>query len=319
MVSFCDNLAPLFCTLCPRKCGADRAHGQRGKCGAGGGITVARCALHYWEEPPISGTDGSGTIFFSYCSLRCSYCQNADISQGLLGAAVTVDRIVEMCLDLQEQGALNINFVTSTHYAPHVREVVRIARNRGLTLPIVWNTSGYELPSAIRDNTEYVDVYLTDFKYASAMLGKCYSHVDDYPERALEALDAMVECAGSPVYDTFNGQERMTRGIIVRHMLLPGHLEDSMQVVQLIHERYGNSIRLSLMNQYTPVLLSRAQKGNTSAKEELERYPQLGDTVSHKDYERLLDFADSIGAEDYFWQQGDTCFESFIPAFSGDL
>ncbi len=314
-----DNLNPRVCKLCPRACGADRASGQRGKCGAGAEVLVARASLHFWEEPPISGDDGSGTVFFSYCSLRCSYCQNADISQGFVGAAVSSEYLVKTCLDLQDQGALNINFVTPTHYAPHVREVVHQARKLGLTLPIVWNTSGYELPRVIKDNADTVDIYLTDFKYGDAQLAMRYSHIDDYPQRAVEALDAMVDCVGSEKFDTFNGQERMIAGIIVRHMLLPDHLEDSKRVVKLLHERYGSSIRLSLMNQYTPVLLTRAQAGNTQAKRELERCPELADRVLQKDYEELLDFADRIGAQDYFWQQGETCLESFIPDFSSEL
>ncbi len=314
-----DDFNPSECKLCPRVCGADRAHGQRGMCGAAADVLVARAALHFWEEPPISGDSGSGTIFFSHCSLRCCYCQNADISQGLVGSSMSAASLVEMCLDLQDQGALNINFVTPTHYAPHVRETVRRARNQGLALPIVWNTGGYELVSVIRDNADTVDVYLTDFKYSDAQLAKRYSHVDDYPQRALEALDAMVDCVSSAKFDTFHGQTRMIRGIIVRHMLLPEHLDDSKQVVRLLRERYGNSIRLSLMNQYTPVLLSRAQAGDDHVACELKRYPELASGVAQKDYEELLDFADSIGIEDYFWQQGDTCLESFIPEFSSDL
>ena len=180
----------------------------------------------------------------------------------------------------------------------------------------MWNTSGYETVKAVRANEGTVDVYLTDFKYADAALGKRYSHVPDYPERALAALDAMVEAVGEPAYDDYHGEERMTRGVVVRHLLLPGHLDDSKRVVALLHERYGDRIKLSLMNQYTPVLATAAEAGDAEAARILERSPNLSDTVSDEAYEELLDFADALSVTDYFWQQGATCLESFIPAFA---
>lgn len=223
-----------------------------------------------------------------------------------------------MCLDLQGQGALNVNMVTPTHYAPHVREAVCLARSRGLSVPLVWNTSGYETVEAIELNRRTVDVYLTDFKYADALLGQRYSNAPDYPKRALAALDAMVAAVGEPRYDIFNGQERMVAGVVVRHLLLPGHLDDSKSVVRLVQERYGASVRLSLMNQYTPVLATAAREGDTRAACELDRHPELAQCVSETEYEELLDFADDLGVEDYFWQEGGACSESFIPAFGVD-
>lgn len=281
-------------------------------------MRVARAALHFWEEPPISGEAGSGTIFFAHCPLGCVYCQNRTISHSEVGERASVDRLAEMMLDLQGQGALNINCVTPTHYAPTIREAVRVARERGMTLPIVWNTSGYETVEAVRANEGTVDVYLTDFKYADAELGERYSHVPDYPERALAALDAMVDAVGAPTFDVYHGEERMTRGVIVRHLLLPGHLDDSKRVVRLLHERYGDRIRLSLMNQYTPVLATAAEAGDAEAARILERHPNLQDAVSEAAYEELLDHADTLGVTDYFWQQGETCRESFIPAFAAE-
>lgn len=307
--------APTSCDLCPRLCGANRASGEVGACGAGRDIVVARAALHYWEEPPISGDAGSGTVFFAHCPLHCLYCQNTVIANDGTGRSVTVERLAEICLELQGRGALNVNFVTPTHYAPAARAAVAKARGAGLELPVVWNTGGYESVSAVRGNAGTVDVYLTDFKYADAELGRRYSHVSDYPERALEALDEMLHQVGEPVYDEYAGQERMVRGVVVRHLLLPGHLDDSRRVVELLYERYGAAVRLSLMNQYTPVLAMAAEGGGASAAAVLRRFPELAERVSNEAYEELLDFADALGVEDYFWQEGGACEESFIPAF----
>lgn len=298
-------------------CGVDRRAGERGLCGAADELIVARSALHMWEEPPISGDSGSGTIFFAHCPLHCSYCQNTVIAHGDVGRAVSVNRLADMCLDLQEQGALNVNMVTPTHYAPQVRKAVAMARLDGLHVPIVWNTGGYESVQQIQQNEGTVDVYLTDFKYATDELGRRYSHVPDYPQRALAALDEMVRLCGAPRYDKYYGQERMVSGVIVRHLLLPDSLEDSMEVVRMLHERFGSSIRMSLMNQYTPVLATAAAKGNVKARMVLERCPELAGTVSSEEYETLLDYADYLGVEDYFWQEGGACEESFIPPFDG--
>lgn len=303
------------CLLCPRACGANRAAGERGVCGAPDQAVVARAALHFWEEPPVSGKRGSGTVFFSHCPLRCVYCQNAPIASGEAGVPVTVDRLAHICLELQEQGALNINFVTPTHYAPALRQAVQQARAYGLRLPIVWNTSGYETVQAVRDNQGFVDVYLTDFKYADANLAARYSKAPDYPQVALAALDAMVEQIGSPVFDEVDGMPRLLRGVVVRHLMLPGAYGNSEAVVRLIHGRYGSRVLLSLMNQYTPVLADAAHAGDSRAVRVLERCPELASRVSNEEYERLLDYADSLGAEDYFWQEGGAAAESFIPAF----
>ncbi len=306
---------PEHCDLCPWRCGVNRRGGERGLCGAADELVVARSALHMWEEPPISGESGSGTIFFSHCTLRCLYCQNTLIAHGQTGRAVSIERLADMCLELQDQGALNVNMVTPTHYAPQIRAAVALARSRGLSLPIVWNTSGYETVKAIRENDGTVDVYLTDFKYASAELGKRYSHVPDYPERALTALDAMLESVGPLRFDSYRGEQRLVRGVIVRHLMLPGCLEDSKNIVRLLHECYGSDIRMSLMNQYTPVLATAVQEGSVRAAKALEACPELSGHVSEDEYMELLDYADLIGIEDYFWQEGGACEESFIPSF----
>ncbi|MEC4273363.1 radical SAM protein [Adlercreutzia sp. R25] len=303
------------CELCPRACGADRAAGERGVCGADGRLLVARAALHFWEEPPISGEGGSGTIFFSGCPVRCVYCQNADIALGEHAREITVERLAAIMGELEATGALNINCVTPTHYAPQIREAVTLARAAGLALPVLWNTSGYETVRSVRDNAGFVDAYLTDFKYADAELARRYSHAPDYPEVALAALGAMVEAAGAPRYDEHRGQERLVSGVVVRHLVLPGALENSKAVVRLLHERFGNAIRLSLMNQYTPVIARAAEEGDQRAALTLAACPELAETVPDAEYEQLLDYADALGVEDYFWQEGGAAEESFIPAF----
>lgn len=292
--------------LCPRACGADRAAGERGICGAGVELVVARAALHFWEEPPISGAAGSGTVFFSHCPLRCVYCQNHEIAAGRAGKVVSADRLAEIFLELECQGALNINLVTPTHYVPQIKHALDKARAAGLGLPVVYNTSGYETVEAIRSLGGYVDVYLTDFKYWSVEPARAYSHAPDYREVAIAALDEMVSQVGSPAYHGIAGEDGplLASGVVVRHMMLPGLLDDSKAIVGFLADRYGNAIALSLMNQYTPL---RA----------FPDHPELNERVSADDYEALLDFADGLGIEDYFWQEGDAVGESFIPSFDG--
>ena len=278
---------------------------MRGVCGASARVRIARAALHFWEEPCISGESGSGTVFFSYCPLRCVYCQNRDIAIGDAGTEVSVRRLARIYLELAAQGARNVNRVTPTHYAPAVVESVALARTAGLELPVVYNTSGYETVEAIGLLAGTVDVYLTDFKYADAQTARRYSNAPDYPEVALAALDAMVAQVGHPVFEeASDGDEppRILRGVVVRHLLLPGHLEESKRVVRLLYERYGDTVLLSLMNQYTPL-------------RHFERYPELNETVPAGDYESLLDYADELGIEDYYWQEGGADSESFIPPF----
>ena len=237
---------------------------------------MARAALHFWEEPPISGEDGSGTIFFSGCPLRCVYCQNASIALGEAARAITVERLAVIMGELERAGALNINCVTPTHFAPQIREAVALAREQGVVLPVLWNTGGYETVEAVRDNIGFVDAYLTDFKYADGELAARYSRAADYPEVALAALKAMVEATGAPRYDEFRGQERLVSGVVVRHLMLPGALENSKAVVRLLHERFGSDVRLSLMNQYTPVIARAADAGDARAAAALVGEPRAG-------------------------------------------
>lgn len=300
-------LLPTSCDWCPRACGADRAHGERGVCGADDTLRIARAALHFWEEPPISGTSGSGTVFFSYCPLRCCYCQNRHIALGDTGAPITLERLVEIFFELEEQGALNLNMVTPTHYAPLIARAIREARSRGMALPVAWNTSGYETPEAIAALDGIVDIYLTDFKYATPEPARLYSHAADYPAVALDALEAMVAQTGEPQFDTYRGQDRLVRGVVVRHLLLPGHLDDSLRVVDLLSKRFKGRVLVSLMNQYTPVIAPDSPTARA--------HPNLLRHPSSEEYETLLDYADELGLDDYFWQDGEADRESFIPPF----
>lgn len=299
-----DALQTSPCNLCPRLCGAHRDEGQRGVCGAGADVIVARAALHFWEEPPLSGTAGSGAVFFAHCPLKCVYCQNVDIAAGKAGAAVGEDRLADICLELQEQGALNVNFVTPTHYSTAIMRAVATARARGLRVPVVWNTSGYERAEVVRALSDTVDVWLADFKYADMQLAQRYSHAVDYPEVALAAITEMAALS-SPAFDEIDGQPRMTKGVIIRHLVLPGALEQSKRALELLYSRFGDSVLYSIMNQYTPVMPASA----------LERFPELSSRVPDGEYDELLDFADSLGMQDYFWQEGPAAEESFIPAW----
>ncbi len=301
--------------ICPRACGANRAEGQLGVCGADASMRVARIGLHQWEEPPLSAQGGSGAIFFSHCSLGCIYCQNAVIAHAGFGKAIDARELALRMIDLEKQGALNINLVTPTHYAVQLRESIKQARSLGLSLPVMWNTSGYETSEQIFANEGLVQIYLSDFKYASPDLARRLSGAPDYPEVTRAATEAMIKTAGLPRFDEYQGQQRLIGGVVVRHLLLPGHLDDSKAVLDMLASSFKGRILLSLMNQYTPVIKEAADRGDIRAIKTLEREPALAQTVTDEEYEALLDYADDLGFEDYFWQEGQTCEESFIPAF----
>ena len=290
------------CELCPRRCRADRAAGERGVCGATDTLRLARAALHFWEEPPISGEAGSGTVFFSGCPLKCVYCQNHEISTGNFGIDVSPERLAQIMLELQDQGALNINLVTATHYAHLLPEAIAAARARGLVVPIVYNTSGYERVEAVRELDDLVDIWLTDFKYADAGLGRALSHVPDYPSVAQSALIEMAHQLERHGGGAARADGTWTRGIIVRHLVLPGHAEDSCRVLDLIWDAVGD-VPISVMNQYTPNAAMRAAGG------------ELARAVTREEYERVLDHADDLGFTQMFWQEGGAVDESFTPPF----
>ena len=290
------------CHLCPRNCGVDRLAGQKGFCGVDAGIMVARAALHMWEEPCISGKEGSGAVFFSGCSLGCVFCQNRTISKGQSGKVITVERLAELFLDLQGQKANNINLVTAGHFLPQVREALILAKEQGLTIPVVYNSSGYEKAEMLRYLEGLVDIYLPDLKYLEADLAGKYSHAKDYPEVAMKALEEMVRQVGMPEFDE---RGMMKKGVIVRHLLLPGHVRNSKKVLEYLYGTYGDQIYISLMSQYTPM---PAMKDD----------PQLSRKVTDREYDRLLDYAISLGVTNCFIQEGETAKESFIPEFNGE-
>ena len=305
------------CELCPRRCGADRAAGERGVCGETSILHAARAALHLWEEPPISGTAaddgipvperdaGSGTIFFSGCPLRCVYCQNAEVSHEGAGIAISTDELARAMLDLQSQGALNVNLVTALHFAPHVAAAIRRARIQGLAIPIVCNTSGYERPELVSALARQVDVWLTDFKYASAGLAAELSRARDYPEAAASALASMLEVTAAKGGRAQDAAGHMMRGIIVRHLLLPGQTSDSLRVLERIWDIAGDAVDLSLMNQYTPNATCLAAGG------------ALAGAIDPDDYEAVIAYAYELGFTRVWWQREGTVSESFVPAFDG--
>ena len=290
------------CNLCPRKCGADRASGQLGVCGQTEELKVARAALHYWEEPCISGEEGSGAVFFSGCPLHCVFCQNENIANGTTGKKITVPRLSEIFLELQEKGANNINLVTPGHFVPQIIKALDRARADGLFLPVVYNTSSYENVDTIRMLEGYVDIYLPDFKYMDSRLSARYSHAPDYAKVAKAAVAEMVRQTGKASFLHGDEDGLIKRGTIVRHLTLPGCMEDSKSVLKYLHETYGDTIYISIMNQFTPL-------------SNLEKYPELNRRITEEEYEELVDYAIEIGIENGFIQEGDTAEESFIPAF----
>ncbi len=298
------------CNLCPRECGADRDAGELGYCRSDSRIRVARAALHRWEEPCISGKGGSGTVFFSGCNLRCVYCQNHEIAVGGAGKPVTMERLAEIFLELQDKGAENINLVTPDHYVTAVSEAVLQAKERGLLLPVVYNGSGYEKPEAIRSLAGIVDIFLTDFKYMDSLLAGKLSHAPDYPEKAKRALAEMVYITKSNVSSPlcFDENGMLRRGVIVRHLLLPGHKKNAKDVIRYVHETYGDSVILSIMNQYTPV----------SGIAERTDCKELYRKVTRREYEAVVEYAIGLGVKNAFIQEGGTAEESFVPAFDGE-
>lgn len=298
-------LLPHHCTLCPRACGADRAAGQTGFCGADDRLLVARAALHHWEEPCLSGAPedarGSGTVFFSGCTLRCCYCQNSPISQQGVGKAITPERLAEIFLRLQQDGARNLNLVTATQYLPQVRQALESAKAAGLTLPVVYNTGGYETLAAVKALDGYVDIWLTDFKYASPELAKRYSAARNYPAVAEAALRQMLRQTGAPVYDA---EGFLQRGVIVRHLALPGCVQDSRTVLQTlarIRRETGVPFLSSLMSQFTP-FYKAAEYG-------------LGRRITTYEYRKVVDEAVRLGLTDGYMQEKSSAREEYTPPF----
>lgn len=336
----------MLCNLCPRNCETDRNR-NIGYCGMTNELKVARAALHMWEEPCISGENGSGTVFFSGCQLKCIYCQNHNIAIGKSGKAITIDRLADIFIELQEKGANNINLVTPTHYVPQIIKALDLSRKRGLNLPVVYNTSSYEHVETLKMLEGYVDVYLPDFKYKNKQIALQYSNAQDYFEVAAHAIEEMYRQVGRPVFNHYNnsidnqsmnnqsmnnqkiinqstyhqnidGYEFMknkdkiiyknledgimTKGLIVRHLILPGELQDSKDIIMYLYKTYGDNIMISLMNQYTPL-------------KHVEKNHKLSRKITEEEYEELINFAIDLGVENGFVQEGETASESFIPDF----
>ena len=295
------------CQLCPRACQVNREDDQTGVCGVTSKLKVARAALHFWEETCISGSKGSGTVFFSGCSMHCVFCQNQQIAQGLVGKEISKERLAEIFLELQQKGANNINLVTPGQYVPHIVWAVEQARRKGLQIPIVYNTSAYETVDTIKQLEGIVDVYLPDFKYWNPQLAAKYSNAPDYPEVAKAAIAEMVrqQPVAEFMYDETQGVDIIQQGVIVRQLLLPGQLMDAKRIIRYLHETYGNQIYISLMSQYTPLA-------------HVAQYPELNRKVDRKTYDKYVDYAIEIGIENGYIQEEDVAEESFIPLFDGE-
>lgn len=287
------------CLLCPRKCGTNRRTGQTGVCGVSSEIKVARAALHYWEEPCISGKRGSGAVFFSGCSLHCVFCQNREISDGKEGKVISKERLSDIFMELAGKGANNINLVTPGQYIPDIVWAVNDAKSRGMKLPIIYNTSGYENVTELKLLEGIVDVYLPDFKYMDSTLSAMYSRAKDYPSVAKQALSEMVRQQPDVVIDDATGL--IQKGVIVRQLLLPGHVNDAKAVLKYLYDTYHDHVYISMMSQFTPIAL--------------KDYPEINRTVTRREYERLVDYALEIGITNAFIQEDDVAKDSFIPAF----
>ena len=304
------------CVLCPRECHVDRTAGQTGYCGQNDKIVAARAALHMWEEPCISGVNGSGAVFFAGCNMRCVFCQNYDIAHSNAPCkTISVSRLAEIFLELQEKGAHNINLVTPTHYILQIIDALQLAKANGLTLPIVYNTSGYEKVETLKLLDGLIDIYLPDLKYYSSDISKRYSNAPDYFPVATAAIAEMFRQVGTPVYESsgfiadansefdISESSLMKKGVIVRHLLLPDCTEDSRYILHYLHETYGNNIYISIMNQYTPL-------------PQVASIPALNRKITDNEYDGIIDYAISLGIENAFVQEGETASESFIPAFN---
>ncbi len=287
------------CLLCPRKCGINRRTGQTGVCGVSSEIKVARAALHYWEEPCISGKRGSGAVFFSGCSLHCVFCQNREISDGKEGKVISKERLSDIFIEIADKGANNINLVTPGQYIPDIVWAVNDAKSRGMKLPIIYNTSGYENVTELKLLEGIVDVYLPDFKYMDSTLSARYSRAKDYPSVAKQALSEMVRQQPEVVIDDATGL--IQKGVIVRQLLLPGHVNDAKAVLKYLYDTYRDHVYISMMSQFTPIAL--------------KDYPEINRTVTKREYERLVNYALEIGITNAFIQEGDVAKDSFIPAF----
>ena len=301
------------CKICPRNCKVDRQK-QAGYCGVTDVVKVARAGLHFWEEPCFSGENGSGTVFFSGCAMHCVFCQNQQIANGLSGKEISLERLSQIYLELQQQGANNINLVTAGHYTPQVAESIRMAKAKGLAIPVLYNSSGYESVESLRMLEGLVDIYLPDFKYWETETAVRYSNAPDYPDVAKAAIAEMVRQVGAAEFYPEKRNHRsdkedqwlMKKGVLVRHLILPGHTKESREIVKYLLHTYGDLVYISIMNQYTPM-----------AGIEERGFPELARKVTEREYDKVIDYCLDLGLENGFIQEGETAKESFIPDFDG--
>lgn len=307
------------CNICPRNCNVSRDDNLIGMCGQTNEIKIARAALHMWEEPCISGENGSGAIFFSGCNLRCIFCQNRVIATSEVGKKVTAKRLEEIFYELYEQGANNINLVTPTHFLEQLIPILRKVKKNHFAIPIVYNTSSYEKVEELKKLEGLVDIYLPDLKYKDEQLSEQYSHAKDYFQVAIQAVEEMVRQVGEPVFYSLDKKEYLSakeynarcdveqivlkRGVIIRHLILPGSTNDSNAILQELYNRFKDRVFLSIMNQYTPLT-------------HIFSYPKLNRKITKREYEKVVSYALSLGIENAFIQQKDTAIESFIPDFN---
>ena len=294
-----ENLSYRSCVLCGRECKVNRVEGQKGFCKAGTSMYIGRAAAHFWEEPCLSGTEGSGTIFFSSCGLSCVYCQNQKLSRKESGKKLSVEELVKVFYRLEEEGCHNINFVTAEHYSKSVREAMLLARAKGFSLPFVWNSSGYQRAAILKEFEGLIDIYLMDFKYWEEGIAERYSKAKNYPELAKEGLEEAVRQCPELLFEG----EMLKKGVILRHLLIPGQVYQGKQILKYSFGRYGNHILYSLLSQYTPF-------------GDLACFPEIDRKVFGKEYRKLVDYALSLGIENALIQEEGSAKESFIPDFT---
>lgn len=287
------------CKLCPRNCSVNRLKKEIGFCNSDDNIKVAKVSLHYWEEPCISGKKGSGTIFFSNCNLNCVFCQNHEISQENIGKNISIKRLSEIFMEQQKRGASNINLVTPTHYVPQIIEAIKSAKKSGLYIPILYNSNGYENTDTIKSLEGYIDIYLPDLKYMDDKYALKYSKINNYFKFASNAINEMVRQCPKPI---FNDKGLMIKGVIIRHLMLPGLLFDSKKIIDYVFTNFNNSVYISLMNQYTPMFNSK-------------QYPEINKPLNKKHYESLVNYSLNLGIKNGFIQEEGTVKESFVPHF----
>lgn len=287
------------CTICPRNCGVNRLEGKKGFCGAADKIIASKAYLHHWEEPCISGEKGSGTVFFSGCNMKCIFCQNYEISSLCIGKTIKTEELSDIFLNLQKDGAHNINLVTPTHFILHIVEALKIAKVKGLSIPIIYNTSGYEKVESLEKLIGLVDVFLPDIKYFSPTLSKKYSSASDYFYYAAQAIKFMIDNWGYPYFDKSG---MLVKGVLIRHLILPGCNNDSKKILKWIYDNFGSNAYISLMSQYTPMHLSAT-------------CPEIDRKLTQKEYDKVIDYFFQIGLENGFVQENSSADEKYKPDF----